>query len=69
MRGEGCVAAMILFYRQIPPTFSFTCTFVRPEPMKRFTIDVPAELHRRVKLECARRGTNVADDEREFPKS
>jgi hypothetical protein len=26
------------------------------EPMKRFTIDVPVELHRRVKAACARRG-------------
>ena len=27
-----------------------------PEPMKRFTIDVPAELHRRVRAACARLG-------------
>jgi hypothetical protein len=43
------------------------------EPMKRFTIDVPVELHRRVKSECARRGVKMADVlrellEREFPK-
>jgi hypothetical protein len=40
--------------------------------MKRFTIDVPVELHARVKIACARRGLNMADElrrilEREFP--
>ena len=42
------------------------------EPMKRFTIDVPVALHRRVKAACARRGlkpSSVLRDllEREFP--
>jgi hypothetical protein len=40
------------------------------EPIKRFTIDVPAELHRRIKAACARRGpSSVLRDllEREFP--
>jgi hypothetical protein len=42
--------------------------------MKQFTIDVPAELHRRVRAACARRGlrpSNVLRDllEREFPES
>jgi hypothetical protein len=42
------------------------------EPMKRFTIDVPVELHRRVRTACARRGlrpSSVLRDllEREFP--
>jgi hypothetical protein len=41
--------------------------------MKRFTIDVPAELHTRIKVECARRGLKMADvirdlSEREFSK-
>jgi hypothetical protein len=41
-------------------------------PMKRFTIDVPVELHRRVKTGCADRGLKMADWlrellEREFP--
>jgi hypothetical protein len=41
-------------------------------PMKRFTIDVPVELHRRVKAACAQRGLKMADVlrdllEREFP--
>jgi hypothetical protein len=40
--------------------------------MKRFTIDVPVELHARVKIACAQRGLNMADElrrilEREFP--
>ena len=42
------------------------------EPMKRFIIDVPVELHRRVRAACARRGlkpSSVLRDvlEREFP--
>jgi hypothetical protein len=42
------------------------------EPMKRFTIDVPVSLHRRIKTACARRGLKtptVLRDllEREFP--
>ena len=45
-----------------------------PEAMKRFTIDVPTELHRRIKMQCAMRGSKMADVlrellEREFPKS
>jgi hypothetical protein len=44
------------------------------EPMKRFSIDVPAELHTRVKTGCAQRGLKMADMlgellEREFPKA
>jgi predicted DNA binding CopG/RHH family protein len=44
------------------------------EAMKRFTIDVPNELHRRIKTQCAMRGAKMADVlreilEREFPKS
>ena len=39
---------------------------------KRFTIDVPLDLHSRIKVECARRGLKMADVlrdllEREFP--
>lgn len=35
----------------------------QPEPvaMKRFTVDVPAELHRRFKLGCVARGLNMTD--------
>ena len=45
-----------------------------PEPMKRFTIDVSLELHKRIKTQCAMRGAKMADVlreilEREFPKS
>ena len=34
--------------------------------MKRFTIDVPATLHTRIKTECARRGIKMADMLREL---
>ena len=39
---------------------------------RRFTIDVPIDLHSRIKVECARRGLKMADVlrellEREFP--
>ena len=42
------------------------------EPMKRFTIDVPVCLHRRIKAVCAARGLNTSSVlrdllEREFP--
>ncbi len=47
---------------------------VEPTPvaMKRFTIDVPVELHARVKVKCAQRGKVMADEVRrlleiEFP--
>jgi hypothetical protein len=30
------------------------------EPVKRFTIDVPVELHRRVRAACARRGLKTS---------
>jgi hypothetical protein len=33
--------------------------------MKRFTIDVPESLHRRIKAECALRGVKMADYLRE----
>ena len=32
------------------------------EPMKRLTIDVPASLHRRLKVTCAARGSKMADE-------
>jgi hypothetical protein len=43
-------------------------------PVKRFTIDVPLELHRRLKSVYAQRGFKMADVlrellEREFPKT
>jgi hypothetical protein len=42
------------------------------EPLKRFTIDVPVSLHRRIKAVCAARGLNTSSVlrdllEREFP--
>jgi ParG len=33
-----------------------------PQEMKRFTIDVPAALHRRIKMACAEQGTIMADE-------
>ena len=43
------------------------------QPMKRLTIDVPLDLHKRIKTQCAERGTKMADAvrellERQFPK-
>ena len=45
---------------------------VPAEPMKRFTIDVPESLHKRIKVTCATRGLKMADVlrevlERDFP--
>ena len=42
------------------------------EEMKRFTIDVPGSLHKRIKSQCAMRGMKMADMlrdllEKEFP--
>lgn len=42
------------------------------EEMKRFTLDVPVSLHRRIKVQCAERGSNMADEirgllEKHFP--
>ena len=33
----------------------------KPVRMKRFTIDVPADLHRRIKTKCASEGLQMAD--------
>lgn len=43
-------------------------------PLKRLTIDIPQELHRRVKSQCATRGLKMADEvrallEKHFPKT
>ena len=38
----------------------------KPVRMKRFTIDVPADLHRRIKTSCAMEGTHMADMLREM---
>jgi len=35
-------------------------------PMKRLTIDIPADLHRRFKMDCADRGVKMADVLREM---
>jgi hypothetical protein len=36
------------------------------QPMKRLTIDVPLGLHKRIKTQCANRGTKMADALREL---
>jgi hypothetical protein len=36
------------------------------EPMKRFTIDVPVSLHKRIKTQCAADGIKMADMLREM---
>jgi len=32
------------------------------EALKRFTFDIPADLHARIKMDCAKRGTHMADE-------
>lgn len=36
------------------------------ERMKRLTIDVSESLHARIKVDCAKRGSKIADDVREL---
>ena len=36
----------------------------QPQATKRLSIDIPAELHTRIKVICARRGTKIADEVR-----
>lgn len=36
------------------------------EPMKRLTIDIPAELHSQLKADCAMKGRKMADEIREL---
>lgn len=38
----------------------------KPVKMKRFTLDVPEDLHRRIKSECANEGLMMADVLREI---
>jgi len=49
-------------------------TTARIEKMKRFTFDVPENLHRRIKTRCAEKGVDMADEmrrllEEHFPQS
>lgn len=44
--------------RQAPPA--------EPVPTKRLTIDVPAELHSQIKVQCAKEGVKMADAIREM---
>jgi hypothetical protein len=34
----------------------------RGRSVKRLSIDIPADLHRRIKVSCAGRGTKIADE-------
>lgn len=36
------------------------------QPMKRLTLDIPADLHTRIKVSCAGRGTKMAEELREI---
>lgn len=38
----------------------------KSEPMKRLTIDIPTSLHKTIKVQCAMRGTKIADEVREL---
>jgi hypothetical protein len=41
-------------------------TLTGQEPMKRLTIDIPLSLHKRVKSQCANRGTTIAEVVRKY---
>jgi len=35
-------------------------------PTKRLTVDIPEDLHRRIKVDCAQKGTQISDIVREI---
>lgn len=37
-------------------------TITSPRPTKRLTLDIDAELHLRMKLDCTKRGVNMTDE-------
>lgn len=39
---------------------------IKPEKMKRLTIDIPESLHTAIKSACAMRGAKIADEVREL---
>lgn len=56
----------------VPEARAKVIPMTNSEPMKRLTLDVTEGLHRRIKAECALKGTKMADIlrdilEREFP--
>lgn len=65
---EAWVATRDAAQPALTPEHSATVTQLpRPaEPMKRFTIDVTEELHKRIKMQCASRGVKMADVIREL---
>jgi hypothetical protein len=53
-----------------PPAAQEPASLEKEEvPMKRLTIDIPLDLHKRVKSQCADRGVKMADVVREFLES
>ena len=59
---------------EVHETATVTPCMQPAEVMKRFTIDVTEDLHKRIKAQCAMRGDKMADVirdllEREFPKA
>lgn len=63
---EAWVQARTADVPEAPVASNVTVLPVPAEPMKRFTIDVAESLHKRIKAECAMRGTNMADVIREM---
>jgi hypothetical protein len=47
---------------ETPATTSDEWVEARVEKPKRLTLEIPAELHRRVKSQCAARGTKMIDE-------
>lgn len=41
-------------------------TEVTKQPLKRLTVDIPAELHARLKAQCAMRGVKITDEIRKL---
>ncbi|WP_019624938.1 plasmid partition protein ParG [Thioalkalivibrio thiocyanoxidans] len=42
---------------------------VEKPKLKRLTIDIPEELHRKIKMQCAERGTKIAEEVRQLLES
>ena len=55
MRNENKTARRTRAVRERPPEYG------PPTAMKRLTIDVSADLHSVIKVDCARRGIKMAD--------
>jgi|GEM_PF-878516 hypothetical protein len=67
VRGGGGAAAAAPEPESALPAAAAAAAEAAPEasePMKRLTIDVPASLHRRIKVACALNGVKIADEVR-----